>query len=70
MSKSHRINVSCLSTSFHLEELIDLIYEAKDYFGIEYANNNQRIRLAYTKLKGHAALLWKELHKDRKDNIN
>ena len=68
MGKSHKMNASFLFGSLHLEELIDWIKELEDYFDLKDVKHQQKVRLAQTKLNGHATLWWKELQKERKDN--
>ena len=43
------------------KDLIDWIGELEDYFELEDIEDPLRVRIAHTKLKGHAALWWKEL---------
>lgn len=59
MGKIHKIYVAYFFGSLHLEELIDWINELEDYFEIEDVKNQQRVRLAQTKLKGHTTIWWK-----------
>ena len=46
------------------EDFIDWICELEEYFELEGIEDPLRVRLAQTKLKGHAALWWKELQRD------
>ena len=39
----------------------------EDYFELEDIKDPVRVRLAQTKLKGHVALWWKELQRDREE---
>ncbi len=68
VGKSHRMDVSNLSSSLHQEELIDWIRELEDYIELEDIKDSQRVRLAETQLKDHAILWWKELVKDGEEN--
>ena len=49
------------------KDLIDWIRKLEDYFDLEVIEDSLRVRLAQTKLKGHVALWWKELQKDREE---
>ena len=49
------------------EDLIEWIGELEDYFELENIGDPLRVRLAQTKLKGHVALWWKELQRDREE---
>lgn len=53
--------------TLNLEDLIDWIGKLKDCFELEDIEDPLRVRLAQTKLKGHAALWWKELQRDREE---
>lgn len=39
----------------------------EDYFELEESRDPLRVRLRHTKLKGHTALWWKELQKEREE---
>lgn len=67
-SNCHKIKVSNCSSSFHPWDLKDMIGELEYYFELGDIIDPQRVRLAQTKLKGHATLWWKELQKDRVEN--
>ena len=56
------MEVSNFSGTLNPEDLIDWIGELEDYFDFE---DPLRVRLAQTKLKGHATLFFKELQRDR-----
>ena len=49
------------------EDLINWVGELEDYFELEDIEDPLRVRLAQTKLKGHVALWWKELQRDREE---
>lgn len=40
----------------------------EDYFEFEDIRDPSRVRLAQTKLKGHATLCWKEFQRDKVEN--
>ena len=61
------MEVSNFSGTLTPEDLIDWIGELEDYFELEDIDDPLRVRLAQTKLKGHAALWWKELQRDREE---
>ena len=61
----HKMEVSNFLGTLNLEELIDWIGELEDYFELEEIEDPLKVRLAQTKLKGHVALWWKELQRDR-----
>ena len=50
------------------EEILEWIASMDDYFECEEVPNEQRVRLAKTKLKGHALLWWnhEEAHRRRR----
>ena len=49
------------------KDLIDWIGELEDYFELEDIEDPLKVRLAQTKLKGHATFWWKELPPDREE---
>ena len=55
----HKMEVSNLSSNLTLVDLIDWIGELEDYFDLEDIEDPLKVRLAKTKLKGHASLWWK-----------
>ena len=57
---------NCLGT-LNPKDLIDWIGELEDYFELEDIVDPLKVRLAQTKLKGHAALWQKELQRDREE---
>lgn len=57
----HKMEVSNFSITLNPEGLIDWIGELEDYFELEDIEDPLIVRLAQTKLKGHASLWWKEL---------
>ena len=57
----HMMEVSNFLGTLNLEDLIDWIGELEDYFKLEDIKDQLRVRIAQTKLKGHATLWWKEL---------
>ena len=59
------MEVSNLAGTLNLEDLIDWISELEDYFELEDIEDPIRVRLALSKLKGHVALWWKELQRER-----
>ena len=61
------MEVSNFSGTLNPEDLIDWIGELEDYFELEDIEDPLRVRLAQTKLKGHATLWWKELQRDREE---
>ena len=63
----HKMEVSNFLGTLNLEDLIDWIGELEDYFELEDIEDPLRVRLAKTKLKGHVALWWKELQRDREE---
>ena len=60
----HKMEVSNFLGTLNPKDLIDQIGELEDYFELEGIEDPLRVRLAQTKLKGHAALWWKELQID------
>ena len=67
MKLKHKMEVSNFLGTLNPEDLIDWIDELEDYFELEGIDDPHRVRLAQTKLKGHAALWWKELQRDREE---
>lgn len=67
MKLKHKMEVSNFSGNLTLEDLIDWISELEDYFELEDIEDPLRVRLAQTKLKGHATLWWKELQREREE---
>ena len=63
----HKMEVSYFLGTLNLEDLIDWIGELEEYFEVEDIEDSLRVRLAKTKLKGHVALWWKELQRDREE---
>ena len=63
----HKMEVSNFSGTLNPEDLIDWIGELEDYFELEGIEDPLKVRIAQTKLKGHAALWWKELQRDREE---
>ena len=55
------MEVSNFLGTLNPEDLIDWIIELEDYFELEDLEDLTRVRIEKTKLKGHAALWWKEL---------
>ena len=53
------MEVSNFLGTLNPEDLIDWIGELEDYFELEDIGDPLRVRLAQTKMKGHAALWWK-----------
>jgi hypothetical protein len=62
------VEVSCYDGSLKAETLIDWIGELERYFEYENVQDPNRVRFSMTKLKGHVALWWDMLQKDRVDN--
>ena len=70
MGSSLRPNpeLSIYDGSLKVENLIDWISEMGKYFEYEEIDENKRVKFAVTRLKGHAALWWDNVHaKRRKD---
>jgi hypothetical protein len=63
-----RVEVSCYDGSFNVETLIESIEEFERYFEFENVQDPNWVRFAMKKLKGHLALWWDMLQKDRVDN--
>ena len=63
----HKMEVSNFLGTLNPEGLINWIGELEDYFELEDIEDPLRVRLTKTKLKGHAALWWKEWQRDRED---
>ena len=61
MKLKHKMEVSNFLGTLNPEDLIDWISELEDYFELENIEDPLSVRLAQTKLKGHATLWWKEL---------
>lgn len=60
-----KVEVSFLGGSLRPEELLDWIRELERFFDWDDIEDPQRVKFAYTKLRGHAALWWERLQKDR-----
>lgn len=65
---SARVEVSCYDGKLRADVLIDWIGELKRYFEYENVQDPNWVRFSITKLKGHAALWWNMLQKDRVNN--
>ena len=63
----HKMEVSNFLGTLNTKDLIDWIGELEEYFELEEIEDPLRVRLAQTKLKGHAAIWWKELQIDREE---
>jgi hypothetical protein len=62
-----RVEVSCYNGSIKEKTLVDWIGEIERYFEYENVQDPNRVCFAITKLKGHAALWWDVVQKDRVD---
>jgi hypothetical protein len=49
-----------------IEELLDWFRALNKYFDYEDIEEDKRVKHEVTRLKGHAALWWDELHEDRR----
>lgn len=47
------------------KELLDWVRELERFFDWDEVADPQRVKFACTKLRGHAALWWERLQKDR-----
>jgi hypothetical protein len=65
---SARVEVLCYDGSLKAETLIDWIGELERYFEYENVQDPNRVHFSITKLKGHVALWWDMLQKDRVDH--
>ena len=63
----YKMDVFNFSGTLNPKDLIDWIGKLEDYFELEDIGDLLRVRLAQTKLKGHATLWWKELQRDREE---
>jgi hypothetical protein len=52
--------------SLNAEHLIDWISELDKYFEYDEIEENKKVRLAVTRLKGHASLWWNSVHAERR----
>ena len=57
-----RIEVPMYSGNLNVEELMDWINALRKYFDFEEIGDKKKVRYAATRLKGHAAIQWDELH--------
>jgi hypothetical protein len=65
---SVRVEFLCYDGSLKDETIIDWIGEIERYFEYENVQDPNRVHFSITKLKGHAALWWDMLQKDRVDH--
>ena len=61
------MEVSKFLGTLNPEDLIDWIGELEDYFELKDIEGPLRVRMAQTKLKGHATLWWNELQRDKEE---
>ena len=67
LSLKHKMEFSNFLGTLTPKDPIDWISELEDYFELEDIEDPLRVRLAQTKLKGHATLWWKQLQRDREE---
>jgi len=60
-----KVKVSCYGGSLKSEDLLDWVEELERFFDWDAIADPWRVKFACTKLRGHAALWWKKLQKDR-----
>jgi len=60
-----KVKVSCFGGCLRPEELFDWIGELERFFDWDDIADPQRVKFACTKLRGHTALWWERLQKDR-----
>lgn len=60
-----KIEISDYGGSVKSEEFLDWIHSLEKYFEWEEIEDPKRVKLACTKLKGHAAIWWEHLQMER-----
>ena len=68
MKASNRpiVEVPMYEGNIKVEELVDWINALNKYFYFEEIEDKKKVRLAASRLKGHATIWWDELHIHRK----
>ena len=61
-----KIEVSSFAGQLNPEELVDWINEMNKFFDYEEMSEDKKVNFAVTKLKGHAALWWDGVQKERR----
>ena len=65
LGKRPKFDLGMFSGNLNPNKLIDWINELEDYFEYEDIKDLDRVRYAKTKMKGHAKILWQEVHLER-----
>ena len=60
------LELSTYEGSLIVEHLIDWISELDKYFEYEEIEEDNKVRLAVTKMKGHASLWWDSVQAERR----
>jgi hypothetical protein len=65
MGARAKMEIPAYEGNLDVEELLDWIRDLDTYFDYEEVEEDNKVRHAVTRLKGHAALWWDELQADR-----
>lgn len=60
-----KVEVSCFGGSLKPKELVDWIRKMEKFFDWDEVTDPHRVKFACTNLRGHAALWWERLQKER-----
>ena len=66
MSSKTKMEIPTYEGNLDAEELLEWIRALDTYFDYEDIKEDKKVKHAFTKLKGHAALWWDELQADRR----
>ena len=55
------IEVTCYDGKLDINTMLDWIFDIEKFFDYENTPDNRKVKIAITKLKGHASLWWEHL---------
>ena len=56
-----KVDIPMYEGNLNVEELLDWISSLDKYFGFEEVEDKKKVKIAATRLKGHATIWWEEL---------